>query len=52
LERITETPSGSRRFNPHSAPAASLMLPPYEDGLRSLVEWRRSDERRAVPEQA
>jgi len=25
---------------------------PYEDGLRSVVEWRRSDERRAVPEQA
>jgi UDP-glucose 4-epimerase len=25
---------------------------PYEEGLRSVVEWRRSDERRAVPEQA
>jgi UDP-glucose 4-epimerase len=25
---------------------------PYEDGLRSVVAWRRSDERRAVPEQA
>jgi nucleoside-diphosphate-sugar epimerase len=25
---------------------------PYEEGLRSPVEWRRSDERRAVPEQA
>jgi UDP-glucose 4-epimerase len=23
---------------------------PYEEGLRSVVEWRRSDERRAVPE--
>jgi UDP-glucose 4-epimerase len=25
---------------------------PYEEGLRSVVEWRRSDERRPVPEQA
>jgi UDP-glucose 4-epimerase len=25
---------------------------PYEEGLRSVVEWRRSDERRAVPEEA
>jgi nucleoside-diphosphate-sugar epimerase len=25
---------------------------PYDEGLRSVVEWRRSDERRAVPEQA
>jgi UDP-glucose 4-epimerase len=25
---------------------------PYEEGLRSVVEWRRSDERRAVAEQA
>jgi nucleoside-diphosphate-sugar epimerase len=25
---------------------------PHEEGLRSVVEWRRSDERRAVPEQA
>ena len=25
---------------------------PYEEGLRSVVEWRHSDERRAVPEQA
>jgi UDP-glucose 4-epimerase len=25
---------------------------PYEQGLRTVVEWRRSDERRAVPEQA
>jgi UDP-glucose 4-epimerase len=23
---------------------------PYEEGLRSVVEWRRSDQRRAVPE--
>jgi nucleoside-diphosphate-sugar epimerase len=25
---------------------------PYEEGLRSVVQWRRSDERRAVPERA
>jgi UDP-glucose 4-epimerase len=25
---------------------------PYQEGLRSVVEWRRSDERRPVPEQA